>query len=86
MLQRIDKETLLPIGVVTALLLSVVTGTWVLATDRAAVLSHIESLSDTNERQDRELQELRTGLNDLHDALRRVEIKLGTWPPQKGRT
>ena len=74
--QTITKNTLLPLGVVIAL----VTATWAIATDRQVCKERIQQNSTAIDRHESAIDELRGKLNYLTQGMARVETKLGTLP------
>ena len=78
--QKVDNNTLLPIGVAVAVCASAITATWVLASDRANVLKNIESLHAANARNDSAIKDLERRFDRVENSLRRLEIQAGTWP------
>ena len=83
----IDKNTLVPIGVVVAIVLSVVASTWGMATDRQAQVGRIDQLEKQQEIARKEIIQLRDQLNDMEHQLYglvasvdRIEKHLGTKP------
>lgn len=78
--QKVDNNTLLPIGVALAVCASAITATWVLASDRANVLKNIESLHAANARNDTAIKALERRFDRVENSLRRLEIQAGTWP------
>lgn len=84
---RITRDTLLPVGVVLALLVGAVTGTWAVAQDRAAMLSrvgYVEAKAHANavaiEAIQKDLSQMQKDMVYLARAMERVEAKLDTGP------
>ena len=72
----ITRETLVPVGVVVALMF----GAYSIGADRALALSRIETNELANTRQDAELDTLDQKLDRLGEAINRIEVELGTKP------
>lgn len=86
-MNRIEAtKTWIPLGLAIGLTLSAVGFTWHLATDRAFVGNQIENLKEVNQRQDREIVELKSMLHEIVSGIHRIELELGTLPSRKGKS
>ena len=80
---RISRETLLPLGMVLGAISAIVSLTWWAATDRAEILGTTQVHEVTLQRHERELGLLRDKLDQLGQALHRLEVHFGTLPAGK---
>jgi len=78
--QEITRETLVPIGLVAALVIVIMGATWAIATDRQQAVEQIRANAAAVARHDAELRELRGQMQYLTQAMIRIETKLGTLP------
>jgi len=70
---RINKDTLMPVGIVVGIVAGITSLVWTMASDRTFVM---ETLKTHNER----LNRAEVISKDMSASLHRIEIRLGTLP------